>query len=383
MYKNAAESGRPITSSETRHIERLQEQQGDVLAAKKEAAKSITDDDERLRLKEYITLILNREKRQQYEAGIVLTEQMQTVINDILPSIINGRPALFVGETGGAKTALAEFISRFYFQKEPEFISGYGDVNSYQLMGKTGLVKGETAFESGPIIRAMEEGKLLILDEMNAMPADFLKRINKVLQLRPGDTFTIQEDSGREVKIQPGFAIIATANEKSRRYKGVEDLSTELLNRFGANVKRIHYPDNDVVYGGMPLENLIIARASVTDRRGQLSPFINLEELENFVKACHISQQVFTGNYGEGFKDLLSPEHIADKRPGLEEQVLAPRTMTGILEKLVSFHGNKNLNDLLIDYIDGIKSQNDKSQMITILSGQGFIKPSPDSTQSV
>ncbi|OVE78647.1 hypothetical protein BVY00_02310 [bacterium G20] len=222
----------------------------------------------------------------------------------------------------------------------------------------------------------MEAGRPVILDEITAMPADFLKRLNKILQLRPGDRFTIQEDTGREVIVKPGFVIIATANEKSKRYKGVDDLSVEFQNRFGANVVRVRYPDVDVVYGQRPIENEIIARAALTDHRGKLLPIINEEELERFVRACHVSQQVFSGSDGEGFKDFRSPENIADEKPGLDETVLAPRTMVAVLEKLRDSHGQISLDQILGQFVDGIKNSNDKKQTILILQGQGFLKAS-------
>jgi len=238
IYRTAGESNRTLTTSEQKHIERLEAQQAEVRANR---GKYITTPEIHAGAREVIHKLINRERRRDYERGIVLTDQMRQIIDELLPSLVQGRPALLVGETGGAKTALAEFISRVYFGKEPEFIAGYGDVNSYQMVGKTTLENEGgtpvTGFAYGPLVRAMESGKPLILDEITAMPPEFLKRLNKILQMRPGDKFTIQENSGHEVLIKPGFVIIATANEKSKRYKGVEDLSVEFQNRFGGTIR--------------------------------------------------------------------------------------------------------------------------------------------------
>ena len=73
---------------------------------------------------------------------------------------------------------------------------------------------------------------------------------------------SVQEDSGRIVEVHPGFCIIATANEKSKRYKGVDDLSVEFQNRFGANINRVRYPDHDKSYGEYPRENAQLAMPS-------------------------------------------------------------------------------------------------------------------------
>lgn len=374
-YKAAAASNRSLTTAEQRHVTSLQTRQGEIREAR--GAKITTPElleNVRSELRKRISI----ERRRDFEKGLVMTDQMRGIIDELLPSLAQGRPALLVGETGGAKTALAEYISRHYFGVEPEFISGYGDVNSYQVMGKTSLRKEGDAtvsdFVPGPIVRAMEAGKPLILDEINAMPPEFLKRLNKIVQLKPGDTFTVQEDSGREVTIKPGFVIIATANEKSKRYKGVEDLSVEFQNRFGANVVRIHYPDHDTVYGQPPIENAIIARAALSDRSGNLASEIPADQLEQFIKACHVTQQVFSGNFGQGYNDYRSTERKADGKPGLDEAVLAPRTMVALLEKVRYSHGKVNLDQAIQRFVTGIKSDNDKRIMTTILQGYGFMR---------
>lgn len=373
-YRNAGASNRSLTAGEQRHIERLQLQQAHIREGRGHA---ITSPSMLGRLREELRRRTDIERRRDFERGLVMTDQMKVIIDELLPSLAQGRPALLVGETGGAKTALAEYISKQYFGVEPEFISGYGDVNSYQVMGKMNLKSEDGAtvsdFIPGPVVRAMEAGKPLILDEINAMPPEFLKRLNKIVQLRPGDTFVVQEDSGREVTIKPGFVIIATANEKSKRYKGIEDLSVEFQNRFGANVVRVNYPDHDVVYGQNPIENAIIAKAALSDRSGNMLGGISTDELERFVRACHITQQVFSGNHGVGFTDFITPERLVDKKPGLDEAVLAPRTMVSLLEKVRDSYGQVTLDQLLRRFVDGIKSENDRQQMNTILRGQQFL----------
>ncbi len=375
LYRAAGASNRSLTPAEQRHVDRLQEQQA---AVKANSGREITSTE----MLSEVTREVHRRKdiqnRRDFERGLVMTGQMKVIIDELLPSLAQGKPALLLGETGGAKTALAEYISRQYFGAEPEFISGYGDVNSYQVMGKMSLAKEDGAtvseFVAGPIVRAMEAGVPVIVDEVNAMPAEFLKRFNKIAQLRAGDTFVVQEDSGREVTIKSGFVIIATANEKSKRYKGVEDLSVEFQNRFGANVVRVHYPDHDVVYGEPPRENAVIAKAALTDRSGNMVGGIEAEELERFIKACHVTQQVFSGNHGKGFRDYTSSERIADNKAGLDEAVLAPRTMVALLEKVRDSYGKVSLEQTLERFVEGIKSENDKKQMTTILQGYNFLR---------
>ena len=369
---DAGRTGRPLAPAERRRLETLATEQ----TAYRESQRNVPLTKE---VQDALYRAANIDRKRELDSGLLRTEQMEQIIGEALPALSRGEPVLFVGETGGAKTALAEYISKTYFDAEPELVSGYGDVNSYQLMGKPAIAEQNGAsvsiYEPGPTIRAMEKGVPLILDEINAMPPEMLKRLNKIMQMRPGDTFTVQEDSGRRVTIQPGFCVIATANEKSKRYKGVEDLSTEFQNRFGANIYRVRYPDHDVPYGDVPTENALLAQAAVIDKHGNMPEDLDLEDLFNFVKACHVSQQVFTGNFGEGFKLYQDVSRHVDNKPGLDETVLAPRTMVAILNDVSRSYGQVTLGQSLHRFVDGIKNPNDRQVMYKILVDHGLLPP--------
>ena len=362
----AAKTDRPLTAGERRRIAALQKQLSEV-----DENIEIPPNSSKEQFLKEVTRLQVREWKRQLDSGLLMTEQMQTIIDETLPAMMRGEPTLFIGETGGAKTALAEYMARRYCGVEPEFISAYGDVNSYQLIGKQELREENGAsvseFVPGPIIRAMEQGKPLIFDEINAMPPELLKRLNKIMQLRPGDKFTVQEDSGRIVEVHPGFCIIATANEKSKRYKGVDDLSVEFQNRFGANINRVRYPDHDKSYGEYPRENAQLAMAAVATERGELPPEIDERDFEDFVRAARLSQQIFSGTNGEGYNQFIDTEKMVDDRPGLEETVLAPRTMVDILHKVAGSYGVVSLKRACETFLDGIKNENDRKVMHHIL----------------
>lgn len=368
LYQVAAASGRPLTKADKKYIERLETTQEELRTHRGE---EITSKEMIEPTVKQVERLERRKRRREFERGLVVTDGMKRIITEVLPSLARGNPTLFVGETGGAKTALAEFLSREYMGKEPELVSGYSDVNGYQLMGKTGLNSKEGAtvseFIAGPVVRAMEAGLPLILDEINAMPSEFLKRLNKILQLRPGDRMTIQEDSGREVIVKPGFCIVATMNEKSKRHKGVDDLSAELLNRFAANTYRIRYPDHDTANGQVPRENLMIAVAALTDEVGEFAIELPPNQLENFVKAAHITQKLYSGEYGAAEANYLSSDKRADGGPGLDDAVLAPRTMVAVLDKVRTSYGSLPLDTVLKSWLDGVKNRGDREVIGKIL----------------
>jgi MoxR-like ATPase len=386
----------------------------------------------------------NLDKKRQLDDGLLLTTQMEAVLQTHMTSAILGQPILIVGETGGAKTALAREIARRIqtingrpeqADKEPLLFSGYGEANTYQLMGKNELgnspesdlddaaeitteekrrfLSGEVAegseehlsimrkmqwsqltqgtetyFVPGPLVIAMQEGLPIILDEVNAMPPEILKRLNTILQLKPGDTYTVQEDSGLELKVKPGFCVIATANEKSHRYKGVDDLSVELLNRFTANTARVPYPDMDVEAGETPPNLLSLALVAVTDEKGEqklpkittpdglsaLPPNESLEMFLNFVRVCHFTQKLFTQPSSQAeFASVTSTEQQATQgKTALKENVLAPRTMVKLIEKAVDSGGDLSLNAVVDEYLKEIKDPSDKALITKIFKNYGF-----------
>ncbi len=368
----AAKTGRRLTPGEQNRLKELQRQMSDA-----EASVSLLGEANQEAYLAEVDRLTRLEDKRQLESGLLMTDQMKQVIKEAVPGLMAGKPALFVGETGGAKTALAEYISHQYFDAEPEFISAYGDVNSYQLMGKQELREQHGAsvseFMPGPVVRAMEQGRPLIFDEINAMPPEILKRLNKVMQLRPGDTFTIQEDSGREVTVRPGFCIIATANEKSKRYKGVDDLSVEFQNRFGANIYRVRYPDHDNSYLDAAIENERLAFAAVATERGEFPEDIDPDDFDSLVRAAFVSQQVFSGVHGEGYNDYISRERQVDRKPGLEETVIAPRTLVDLLRDVAGSYGEVSIKRACERFLDGIKNESDRKTIQLLLDNHGLL----------
>ncbi|MEJ6489934.1 AAA family ATPase [Leucobacter sp. USCH14] len=372
IVSRAVQSGRPLTASESDRVRELRARRPD-----ETWMSSIDTVERRDAVLEALGTLRIREARQQLRDGLLQTAQMRGIIREAVPALRQGDPVLLVGETGGAKTALAEHLARAGLGREPELVSGYGDIMSAQVIG-THELRAEagatvSVFTPGPLLRAMHEGRPVILDEVNAMPPEFLKRLNRILQLRPGDSLNVQENAGRPVTIAPGFAILATANEQTpHRYRGLDRLSAELVNRFGANAYRVHYPDTGCDYAAFPAENGLLAVAAVTDRHGALPDHLPPDALIRAARAAFISQQVFAGEHGAGFADYVSSEREIDGRPGLEESVIAPRTLVAILRKVAGSAGEIDLDRAFTRFVEGIMHREDRRVLALILEGQGF-----------
>ena len=100
------------------------------------------------------------------------------------------------------------------------------------LIGGYRLREGQTVWQNGPVIEAMERGAILLLDEIDLAS-------NKIMCLQP-----ILEGSGifvkkinKYIKPKTGFNVIATANTKGQgsedgKYIGTNVLNEAFLERF-------------------------------------------------------------------------------------------------------------------------------------------------------
>lgn len=328
------------------------------------------------------------EDKRQLKKGVLMTEQMSDVERKNLPSLLAGEPLLLVGETGGAKTALARHMAQEVLDllgkqdQKPEVISGFAEINTYQLMGKNELRENGTHFVPGPLVRAMQEGRPVILDEVNAMPADILKRLNIIMQLRPGDDYEIQENNGMTITVQPGFCIIATMNEKSHRYRGVELLSSEYKDRFGSNVALITYPDQDVPPGGdtLPPTLFRLAVLSCTDpNTGEIVlNNMSLQDLMQFVSITHFTQHMYTHPADDasmaGYIDTGRVTDASKGETGLSKSVISPRTMVQIIEKVEQGMGRVSLQEALADFLGRLEDKTDREIIAKLIEDYGLAK---------
>ena len=113
------------------------------------------------------------------------------------------------------------------------------------LLGGYRLQDGQTVWQNGPVIEAMERGALLLLDEIDLAS-------NKIMCLQP-----ILEGNGvflkkinRFVKPAHGFNVIATANTKGQgsedgKFIGTNILNEAFLERFPITIEQA-YPTNKI-----------------------------------------------------------------------------------------------------------------------------------------
>jgi MoxR-like ATPase len=304
-------------------------------------------------------------RKQLLTDGFVETMNVKNDIMNILSHLRLGVPVLLRGHLGAGKTEMALHVARKYFGCEPEFISGSEESTKYDIYGKTQIgvrpegqkkkefrqrmeeylrmnpettseglrevekqyyqtivVKGiaTSFFEYGPLVRAIREGKPLIIDEMDGIPHSIIMRLNHVLTRRPGDTLQIQEAGDDAIVVKKGFCVIATGNIKSARYKR-EELDAAFLSRWWSH---------DVRYTSQQ-ETYEILVSSLIDGRGnlQLKDRNDMEGLKRLTEAASEIQRIFSG---EDLDYLGEGGDIAREIPAnLKKTVLSLRHLWNIV----------------------------------------------------
>ena len=116
-------------------------------------------------------------------------------------------PMFITGMSGNGKTHMSEQVCA-ELKRESIRVNITDQTDEDDLIGGFRLVNGETKFFKGPVIKAMERGAVLILDELDlGNPA----RIMCLQSILEGSGYFIKK-TGEYIEITEGFTVIATGN---------------------------------------------------------------------------------------------------------------------------------------------------------------------------
>ena len=140
-------------------------------------------------------------------------------------------PTFITGLSGNGKTVMVEQAcaraNREYIRVQitPE-------TDEDDLIGGFRLIDGETVFQKGPVVKAMERGALLLIDEIDR-GSNKIMCLQGVLEGKP----VMIKKTGEMVSPADGFNVIATANTKGQgsddgRYVAAAIIDEAFLERF-------------------------------------------------------------------------------------------------------------------------------------------------------
>lgn len=150
-------------------------------------------------------------------------------------SLATDRALLLLGVPGTAKTWVSEHLAAAISGDSTLVVQGTAGTPEESLRYGWNyarlLAEGPTreAVVPSPVLRAMERGAVVRVEELTRIPADVQDALISILSEK---TLPIPELDD-EVQARPGFNVVATANNRD---KGVNDLSSALRRRFNTVV---------------------------------------------------------------------------------------------------------------------------------------------------
>ncbi len=300
-------------------------------------------------------------KKELMAGRIVETPYVKGQAEDIVVHFNAAKPVLIYGHLGSGKSELAMHIARNYIGKEALIISGSKHTTLAELYGHQVLAldkipkealdeyanevekkyeawvgKSEEKLKAlspeereaeknraherilqiyltrfgggtisdyflGPIYRAMQEGRPVIIDEVNAIPHEILISLNHILTRRVGDKVNVQQNSGTSVEVKTGYGVMMTGNlnQGQEKYIDRQDMDPAFLSRL-YKLEYDYLPQKtegslEAEAGfGNELFHLMLSRA--IDKNGNLeAPRDSIVKLWNLAKAARVTEDVFAG----------------------------------------------------------------------------------------
>lgn len=212
-------------------------------------------------------------------------------------SLATDRALLLLGVPGTAKTWVGEHLAAAISGDSTLLVQGTSGTaeeairygwNYAQLIAKG---PSREALVPSPVMRAMEEGRLVRVEELTRIPSDVQDALITILSEK---TLPIPE-LGEEAQARKGFNVIATANDRD---KGVHELSSALKRRFNTVV--LPLPDSAE-------EEVEIVRRRVAELGGTLELPSELEPLDEIRRVVTIFRELRAGVTADGRTKVKSP----------------------------------------------------------------------------
>lgn len=152
-------------------------------------------------------------------------------IEQAVATLATDRALLLTGSPGTAKTWVSEHLAAAISGDSTLLVQGTSGIgedalrygwNYAELLSKG---PSDKALVASPVMKAMQEGKIVRVEELTRIPADVQDALITILSEKVLPIAELND----EVQAQKGFNLIATANDRD---KGINELSSALQRRF-------------------------------------------------------------------------------------------------------------------------------------------------------
>ena len=201
-------------------------------------------------------------------------------------------PVYVAGLSGNGKTMM---IEQACAKAKREYIRVQisPETDEDDLIGGFRLLNGETVFAKGPVVKAMERGAILLIDEID-------RATNKIMCLQgvlEGKPIMIKK-SGEVIRPAQGFTIFATANTKGKgsedgRFVSATIIDEAFLERFVATIEQ-------------PYPTIAIER-KIVQRHMEKFDAVDTDFAEKLVTWSEIIRKTFAD---DGVDELISTRRL-------------------------------------------------------------------------
>ena len=201
-------------------------------------------------------------------------------------------PTYIAGMSGNGKTMMVEQACAI-LKREYVRVQISPETDEDDLIGGFRLIDGETVFQKGPVVKAMERGCILMIDEIDRA-TNKIMCLQGVLEGKP----ILLKKTGQVISPAAGFNVIATANTKGRgsdegRYTAASIIDDAFLERFVAVVDQ-EYPPYATE------RKILLANAKSFDIK-------DTEFIEKLVAWSNVIRKTFDA---EGVDDVVSTRRL-------------------------------------------------------------------------
>lgn len=201
-------------------------------------------------------------------------------------------PTYISGLSGNGKTFMVEQACA-KVKKEFIRVQINPETDEDDLLGGFRLINGETVFAKGPVLKAMENGAILLLDEIDRA-TNKIMCLQGILEGKP----VLVKKTGEIVKPAEGFNVIATANTKGKgsedgRFTAASIIDEAFLERFTISV--------DQQFPGLGIEKKIVLK--------HMEKFGTVDEdfADKLVTWADIIRKTF---YDDGVDEVISTRRL-------------------------------------------------------------------------